>query len=653
MNQLSDIAAVWQAFVTQGHTDSALISPPMLRSWQRCRALPLDAIAPVASGPVDESFDHVLAGLRDLTRPSMEDLYQFVEGSGFVVLLFTAELRLIDLLGDPPIVDQLAALGLATGTRWSERRIGTMAVNLALAEAVPCQTRGAEHYHRAYHQLTCSAAPLFDVEGRALGVLGVLGPTSAAHAHTLGMTIATAQAIHSQLRANVLLAETNDHLAELNVVIEAISEGILVVDAKGQLSRMNARAAQMLGLTQRGAAGHMLEALLPLPQNLRAALERRQEQTDQEMLFESRKGPVAALVSQRPLWERGRHYRGALITLRPPESVKRLVQRFTGAQASFTFADILGESPRMQAALRHTRIAAFSPTPVLLEGEAGVGKKLFAHALHNAGARADGPFVVLNCAAVPRSLLLGELIGYESQADNQPSAESRPGRLELAQGGTLLLAEASALSPEAQTNLLRAIETGHLIRIGGRRVVPLDVRIITTTSGDLQADVAEGRFRADLLYRLSVLSIQIPPLRQRGDDVLLLISHMLTALHQRLGKQTLLSPEALAALCAYPWPGNVRELESTIERLLYLSEKSVLALDDLPISITRHTSADHATPPRLYDRQALAEREAILRTCRETGGHLGRAAERLGISRATLWRKMKQLGIERKQLWNS
>lgn len=645
MNPFEQSITAWETFLATGPSDHLPIAPPILRSWERCAAAQLDAERPARRAtlpPFEPTATH--EALRDLARPSMEDLYQFVEGSGFVVLLFDPALLLIDLVGDGPMAEQIAALHLSIGTLWNEQRIGTMAVNLALTEAAPCQTRAAEHYLRSYHQLTCSAAPLFDIHGQAIGALGVLGPKDAAHAHTLGMVIAAAQAIHAQVRNNLLLTETNDHLADLNAVVEAMSEGIIFIDALGMISKLNARAGTMLGVAPRTLAGQPLDELGTLPATLRAALERRQELADQELLFAGRSGPVAALASLRPVWDRGQHYRGALITLRPPESVQRLVQQVVGARARFTFADILGESNAMQTALRHARIAAYSPAPVLLEGETGVGKELFAHALHHAGPRSEGPFIALNCAAVPRSLLLGELIGYEEQ--QHADRPGRPGKLELAQGGTLLLEEIGALSPEAQTSLLRVIETGHLIRIGGRRVVPLNARIIATTNALLQNDVSDGRFRPELLYRLSVLSIRIPPLRERGDDLLLLITHMLAAINKRLGKQTLLAPDALTALMAYPWPGNVRELEATLERLLHLTEKSVLVIDDLPSALARGAATSQ---PRLNDRHALAEREAILRACRETGGHLGRAATRLGVSRATLWRKMKLYAIARGQ----
>jgi transcriptional activator for dhaKLM operon len=648
----------WDKFQATGSCDDGDIAPPILRAWRRCAAAGLDPRAAFAGSSVDteSAGDAAREALITLAQPYMEDLYQFMEGSGFAVLLADATLTLLEAIGDPDMLDTLATHSLGRGASWREEQVGNLALNMALHEAQPWQTHGPEHFCACYHQLACSAAPLFDVAGQAIGVLGVLGRSEAAHAHTLGMVIAAAQALHAQVRNNLLLAETNDHLAELNAAIEAMSEGLIFLDGQGRLSKLNALAGPMLGISPRSAAGRPLDELIELPAALRPALEHRRMISDQEMLFDGRKGSVAVLCNVRPLWDRGRRYLGVLITLRPPESVQRLVQQVVGAQARFRFADIIGESRAMQAAMRHARIAANSQAAVLLQGEPGVGKELFAHAIHNAGTRAEGPFVLLNCAATPRTLLLGELLGYEGGQASR--AEGRPGKIELAQGGTLLLEEVSALSVEAQTSLLRVMETRNLIRIGGRRVVRAEARIIATSSGDLEREVNEGRFRAELFYRLSVLTIDIPPLRARGDDVLLLLDQLLTILNRRLGKQVLFAPDALAALRAYPWPGNVRELEATMERLLNMTEKSVLNMADLPSSIVQafqNASGGQlpgaAPMPRLYDRNAAAERDAILRAGRESAGHLGHAAQRLGISRATLWRKMKLYGLTKEHFW--
>lgn len=657
---IETLQQAWEAFQATGRCAEEAIAPPILRSWQRCAALRLDPLAICRGADEATTFvpDAAQEALITLARPSMEDLYQFVEGSGFAVLLADPALTVIEVVGDPQMLEALQFYRLARGASWREERIGNMAANLALREALPWQTRGPEHFCACFHQFACSAAPLFDVSGLSMGVLIVLGRCEAAHAHTLGMVIAAAQAISTQVRNNLLLAETNDHLAELNAAIEAMSEGLIFLDAHSRLSKINSRAGQMLGLSPRSAAGRPFDELLELPSALRSALERRHEIIDQELVFGGRKGSVAMLCSVRAVWDRGRRYLGALITLRPPESVQRLVQRLVGANARFTFADIIGESPAMQVAVRHARVAANSQSPILLQGEPGVGKELFAHAIHNAGTRSEGPFVALNCAAVPRTLLMGELFGYEAgQRAERGRTEGRPGKLELAQGGTLLLEEVGALSVEAQTSLLRVVETQNLIRTDGRRVVPVDVRIIATTTRELDRDVAEGRFRAELFYRLSVLMITIPSLRTRGDDVLLLIDQMLASMNARMGKQALLAPEALSALRAYVWPGNVRELEATLERLLHLTEKSVLTLADLPSTITHGfrsmNDAPAAPPARLYDRQATAERDAILHVGREAAGHLGHIAKRLGISRATLWRKMKLYGLTKEHFWNA
>jgi transcriptional activator for dhaKLM operon len=651
----------WQHFLSSGSCDETAVAPPILRSWQRCLASGIDARGEKRSPATwpELATDATQEVLIALARPYMEDLYQFMEGSGFAVLLADTAPTLLEVLGDHDMLKEIQQCGLGQGASWRESHIGTMALNLALHEALPWQTHGAEHFCERYQQFSCSAAPLFDVAGQAMGVLGVLGRSEAAHAHTLGMVIAAAQALHAQVRNNLLLAETNDHLAELLAAIEAMSEGLIFLDAQGRLSKLNSRAGQMLGLSPRSAAGRPLSDLIELPAALRGALEQRRAINDQELLFAGRKGPVAVLCSVRPLWDRGRRSMGALITLRPPESVHRLVQQVVGAQARFHFADIIGESQPMQAALRHARIAANSQTAVLLQGEPGVGKELFAHAIHNAGTRADGPFVALNCAAVPRTLLMGELLGYEGGQSSR--TEGRPGKIELAQGGTLLLEEIGALTVEAQTSLLRVIETHNLIRIGGQRVVPVDARIIATSSGDLEREVAEGRLRAELYLRLSILMIVIPPLRARGDDVLMLLDQFLAGLSRRLGKQVLFAPDALAALRAYNWPGNVRELEAVMERLLHVTEKSVLTLSDLPPPIAQAFPVGGLLGPqsgafpavRLYDRHAAAEREAILRAGREAAGHLGHAAERLGISRATLWRKMKLYDLTKEHFWRT
>lgn len=584
-------------------------------------------------------------------RSSIEDLYQLIERPGFAVLLADAQAVALDLEGDPSLVTLARECGVTPPALLAEELAGTNAVDLALREAQPVQTAGEEHYAARLHPLAFAAAPLFDVAGRPLGVLAIVTYAAATHPHTLGLAIAAAQALHNQMRADQLLAEANDQLAELYATLETMSDGLVFIGPGDEIRRINSRAADLLGVSGRAVAGRPFEPGLDPPLLVRQALQHREELAEQELLWQGRKGASAVICSVRPVWDRGRRYLGALVTLRPPQSVHQLVQRVVGARARFTFRDIIGQSPVMLQSLHLAHVAANATGGVLLRGEPGVGKEIFAQAIHNASQRAGGPFVGLNCATVPRPLLAGELFGEEGEA-LRDTAGGRPGKIELAHGGVLYLEEVDALPPELQTSLLRAIEMRRIIRSGGSRPLPIDVRLIATAGPDFERQVQEGRFRPDLAARLSGFTVEIPPLRRRGDDLLLLVTHMLQLLGDRLGRQVALAPDALQAVRAYSWPGNVRELELTLERTLAGSEKSVIGRDDLPRAVAQGaTPLEPLSSPSLEEHNRLSERDAIMRAGREAAGHIGRTAALLGVSRATLWRKMSRYGIARADFW--
>jgi transcriptional regulator of acetoin/glycerol metabolism len=616
-----------------------------LRSLERCRALGL----PSGTLPVRAALPltPVQQRLLTLARSSIEDLYQLLDRPGFAVLLADAGAMAIDLEGDPDVVQLAHTAGLQPPVELSEASVGTNAVDLALREAQPFQTTGDEHYNLRLRRFTIAAAPFFDAEGRLLGALAILAGGGTEHPYALGLAIAAAQALHNQLRADYLLTDANDQLAELYATLETISEGLIFIGASGDIKRINRRAAEMLGINPRAVPGHPLDRVLVPPSAVQLALQNRTELSDQELLWQGHLAALPALTSIRPVWDSGRRYLGALITLRPAQSFHRLVQQVVGAQAQFTFRDIIGQSPAMVQALHHAHLAANGEGSVVLRGEPGVGKEIVAQAIHNASRRSGGPFVRVNCSAVPRPLLGPELFGVEG-AVRPAGPGGRPGKIELASSGTLYLEEVDTLPIDLQTALLRVIEMRRMLRTGSTRPIPVDVRIIATGNTDLDRLISEGRFRADLAARLSSFTVDLPPLRARGDDLLLLIGHLLLMLSERAGRPIAFAPAALQALRAYPWPGNVRELELTLERLIQSSEKSVLTLDDLPPAIGRGAvPIDLPHFPTLADHQGLSERDAIIRAGRKMVGHLGRTAAQLGISRTTLWRKMQHHGISR------
>jgi DNA-binding NtrC family response regulator len=314
---------------------------------------------------------------------------------------------------------------------------------------------------------------------------------------------------------------------------------------------------------------------------------------------------------------------------------------------------LLGASDALQKVKRLILRVAPTPTTVLISGESGTGKELVARSLHLRSSRRDRPFVKINCAAIPENLLESELFGHEKGAFTGASAQ-KPGRFELADGGTLFLDEIGEMPLSAQPKVLRALQEGCFYRVGGTRTVTVDVRLVAATNRDLRSAVSEGRFREDLFYRLHVVPVRIPTLRERRQDIPLLAQCFVKRSALRLGREIeAIEPEALASLVAHSWPGNIRELENVIERAVLLSDGSSIGPDDLPIELLREQAGgEHlrgAAPLRERVRLETRriEREAITEALELTSGNVTRAAQQLGISRRGLQLKMRELGIDR------
>jgi two-component system response regulator HydG len=308
---------------------------------------------------------------------------------------------------------------------------------------------------------------------------------------------------------------------------------------------------------------------------------------------------------------------------------------------------LVGDAPAFRAVLETLRQAAPTSATVLLVGESGTGKELAARLVHDLSPRAAGPFVPINCAAIPEGLLESELFGHEKGAFTGASAR-KEGRLERADGGTLFLDEVGDMSPAVQVKLLRFLQDGVLERVGGTEPVRVDVRVVAATNKDVAAEVKAGRFREDLFYRLDVVSVRLPPLRERREDVLALASFFLRRVAEGLPKHvTGFSPAAAAALEAYPWPGNVRELQHAVERAVILSRGEVLELGDLPEAVRAAGQAGPEVAPGaapivvpLGTPMDEVERIVIRRTLEQTKGDKNLAAQILGIAARTIYRKL-------------
>ena len=309
-------------------------------------------------------------------------------------------------------------------------------------------------------------------------------------------------------------------------------------------------------------------------------------------------------------------------------------------------AGLIAQSPAMQSVLDLVERVAPTDATVLIQGESGTGKEVIAKAVHHASARATRPFVAVNCGAVPETLLESELFGYMRGAFTGANV-NKVGLFEEANGGTLFLDEIAEMAAALQVKLLRALQSGEIRRLGATQASTIDVRVIAATHGDLAALISQGAFREDLFYRLNVIQVVLPPLRDRREDIPALAEHFLGRSAAKLGRELRLSAEALERFLRYPWPGNVRELENAIERAAILARRDTVEPEDLPPHVSAGLSLGPSPALPRQTTLADAERAHILQTLERFGRNHSGAAEALGIGRTTLWRKLKEYGIDR------
>lgn len=429
----------------------------------------------------------------------------------------------------------------------------------------------------------------------------------------------------------------------LGRILDSVSDGIITIDQRMRIISFNRAAAALTGFTGEEAVGRRFTDIFPngLTEDgalLRDAFEKGQYVSDLEREIVGKAGQRRLVrITMKALFEAGQPG-GVVIALRDIQQIHDLREQLKGESA---FHEIIGKNHRMREIYRLIEQVADSHASVLIHGESGTGKELVARAIHHQSPRGKRPFVTVNCAALVETLLESELFGHVKGAFTGAS-NAKLGRFELADGGTIFLDEIGDVSPPVQVKLLRVLQEKEFERVGESKTNKVDVRVIAAGNKNLWELVREGRFRDDLYYRLKVVSITLPSLRERRDDIPLLVQHFVEKFNRETGKTLLgATREALAALMSYAWPGNIRELENAIEHAFVLCRGQYFGFDDLPQEIGT---------ARLYEGlidldapgEESVERQRILTTLKSAKG-LSEAAHQLGISRTTLWRKLKRM----------
>ncbi len=647
-----------QLFFERGHRPEGLIDPLIVRSWERCLRFGLEEHGPMV---IEDSLDRIALKTEQERnrflllqgRPIMEHVYEQIRDSGSMVILADANGLLLETVGDPDFVGRADRVSLAAGASWDENQRGTNAIGAALSEEAPVTVLGGEHFLRNNAFLTCCASPIFGPDGRLIGVLDISGDYRSHQTHTLGLVRLSSSIVEKRLFESVHGRDILVCFHQRADYLGSPKEGIAAVSADGQVLAINRAGADMLGIRRVDAVRR--DFAMVFESSLANLVDRQRNHPGSscEINVNGRRIHLH-LRGQLPVRSVAGHICEEIAPARTPRRPEAAAK-----PAALSLDNLNTGDARLQAAIDRARRILGKDIPMLIQGESGAGKEMFAKSFHNSGPRHDGPFVALNCASIPENLIESELFGYQGGAFTGARKEGAPGKIQQAHGGTLFLDEIGDMPLNLQARLLRVLQERCVTPLGSTKSIQVDISLVCATHRKLREEVARGSFREDLYYRLNGLAVTLPALRERTD----LRALVLKLASQEASSRPLpvrFSESAMQAIEGYQWPGNIRQLFNVIRvAIALLDDDETLITEshlpeelfEAPITASMHSapsssSNDHWAPAPLEGCPGSLEeisRQVALRTLEAAGGNISAAARQLGISRNTLYRKLGKM----------
>ena len=619
-----------------GCPPSGVVNERLALSWQRSLAAGLQPMGKLlasehaSGGELRQTLtrNHELLAH---SRPVMEYLFDQVRHAQSIVILSDDRGMLMHTLGDPFFLNKAERIALATGACWLEEQRGTNAIGTAIAEHEPVQIHGAEHFLDRNGFLTCSAAPIRSYQGELMGILDISCDHRNGNPQTLGLVSTAVRLIENRLMISALRRNVRLHLHLYAEGIGTVAEGIVAVADDGWIIGANRAGLTMLRMADHQIGARQLTDIVDT--RLNDLLTRQRRRPDQPVQVQLRDGSV--------LFVQIHHESGLTTTL----AAGAAPDAASGPTDPLSELDTGDE--KWRAAAAKARRVIDKPIPIVIQGESGVGKELFARATHDSSKHREGAFVAINCAAMPESLIEAELFGYESGAFTGARKEGRIGRIREANGGTLFLDEIGDMPHGMQGRLLRVLQERQVTPLGGGRSFQVDFSLVCATNRNLRDEVAKGTFREDLFYRINGLTLHLPALRERTD---------FAALSKRLleefnpGRGVCIDPDLFEKMRAHSWPGNIRQLASVLRTASAMLDdhEECIGLQHLPDDISDDLLLAQAIestrwrPPEPGNLRELS-RHAVQQALESSRGNISSAARFLGISRQTLYRKIGEL----------
>lgn len=641
MKRFQQIESARQAFLTRGSLTTGQVAEAIERSWRRCLSnglapdTPREPVLMTAQElAIREAQNHLLI---THAEPEMATLSEQISHTRSMVILTDNEGVILRSMGDQSFITEAQRVSLSPGASWSEAERGTNAIGTALIEQSAISVQGAEHFMSNHHTLSCSAVPIFGAKNELLATLDVSNDYQMPQQHTLALVKMAAQMIENRLFRASYEAEVALHFHSRPEFIGTLWEGIAMFGADGQFIATNRSGQFQLNLHEdvlksQGLQVHFNQLF---DQSLNT-LKNQINATEKPLIFPLHLTNGARVFAQLAFLNQRSNHQAAHQS------------HASTVSTSAANLDLLNNGDvQVSRAIKQVKQTLNHPIPILIQGETGVGKDLFAKAIHDASPRKNGPWVAVNCAALPEGLIEAELFGYEEGAFTGARRKGSAGKLVQAHGGTLFLDEIGDMPLSLQARLLRVLQDRTVTPLGSTQSIQVDFSLISATNQKLKEKVEKGEFRSDLYYRLNGLSVLLPSLRARTD--LNALIQIILQIEQSSHVQV--SEEVMALFATHPWPGNIRQLHNVIRTAIALSDGEWMTIDCL----TQDFLDEMHSPATLKARETLPAveassltditAEAIQRAMQKHHGNISAVARTLGMSRNTLYRKLKALGL--------
>jgi len=622
----------------------------VLNGWERCEYIKTNRQSGFCYNDISESeLNDLLVRHKDLIKtahPFLEQMEKLL--SDYLLIALVSK--------DGYIIDEIQPnfnKYFHLGGRFSEEYNGNTSISTSVIENKPVCLVGDDHYCDCYYDFASLSAPI-RYNNQIIGTVSVIAPKRSNSSDSISIVESIGKIIELGYESNNNNKELSLKYKLQNAVINSFTDGLLIIDKNGVLEYINQIGAEILGIEREKSIGRHVAQLVDFKPVILEVLKTGQGYVDKEIIVSDRTGVKTHFIKTAvPIKDDDGNIVNVVDTFRKIKRVQKLINEMTGAYANFMFDDIIGSSTNLKKCIKIAKIAASSTSNVLITGESGTGKELIAHSIHSHSDRRNQPFVTINCGAIPRELLESELFGYEAGSFTGASTKGRTGKFELAEGGTIFLDEIGEMPLDMQVKLLRVLQDKKVTRIGGYNVFNVDVKIIAATNRDLSKLCDQGLFRRDLYYRINVLNVKIPAMRERKSDIPLLVEYFINKYSQRLDKEILgISSDALELLNNYEWPGNVRELENVLERAVNICEGNIITEKEISSDLFAHDNdinqydkmntinEDDIVPLEILEERAI--RKALI----VSNGNVTTAASMLKVTRNTIYNKVKKYNLD-------